>query len=183
MVGILGLEPRNPEGADLQSAAVAAVPYPQMPFSSTLEVIVCAVPCGLTYAESLVKLLYYLVSGKILRLNKNLVNVIHPTGRILSNFFHNSKRFSRHDSIRFFGHSFKRVSGHNSTDFLVTTPSEFLATTPSGFLARRIRTFAIICESNTRYITNALKFARKKPGNAWLKIQVVPPPGFEPGTY
>ena len=39
VVGILGLEPRNPEGADLQSAAVAAVPYPQMPFSSTLEVI------------------------------------------------------------------------------------------------------------------------------------------------
>ena len=43
VVGILGLEPRNPEGADLQSAAVAAVPYPQMPFSSTLEAIVYAV--------------------------------------------------------------------------------------------------------------------------------------------
>ena len=28
MVGMLGLEPRNPEGADLQSAAVAAVPHP-----------------------------------------------------------------------------------------------------------------------------------------------------------
>ena len=28
MVGIPGLEPGNPEGADLQSAAVAAVPYP-----------------------------------------------------------------------------------------------------------------------------------------------------------
>ena len=43
VVGILGLEPRNPEGADLQSAAVAAVPYPRMPFSSTLEAIVYAV--------------------------------------------------------------------------------------------------------------------------------------------
>ena len=159
MVGILGLEPRNPEGADLQSAAVAAVPYPQMPFSSTLEVNLYAVPCGLTYAESLIELLYYLVSGKILRLNKNLVNVIHPTGRILSNFFHNSKRFSRHDSMRFF------------------------ATTPSEFLARRIRTFTVVYRSHARYATNALKFARKKPGNAWLKIQVVPPPGFEPGTY
>ena len=167
MVGILGLEPRNPEGADLQSAAVAAVPYPRMPFSSTLEVIVCAVPCDLTHAKSLVELLYYLVSGKILRLNKNLVNVIHPTGRILSNFFHNFKRFSRHDSMRFSSHNSKRV----------------LVTTLSGFLARRIRAFTVVCESNTRYVANALKFARKKPGNAWLKIQVVPPPGFEPGTY
>ncbi len=42
-LGMLGLEPRNPEGADLQSAAVAAVPYPRMPFSSTLEAIVYAV--------------------------------------------------------------------------------------------------------------------------------------------
>ena len=136
MVGILGLEPRNPEGADLQSAAVAAVPYPRMPFSSTLEAIVYAVPCGLTYAESLVELLYYLVSGKILRLNKNLVNVIHPTGRILSNFFYNSKRFSRHDSMWFL---VATPSG-----FLVTTPSGFLATTSSGFLARRIWAFTVV---------------------------------------
>ena len=33
MVGMLGLEPRNPEGADLQSAAVAAVPHPHSVFS------------------------------------------------------------------------------------------------------------------------------------------------------
>ena len=32
MVGMLGLEPRNPEGADLQSAAVAAVPHPHSVF-------------------------------------------------------------------------------------------------------------------------------------------------------
>ena len=32
MVGMLGLEPRNPEGADLQSAAVAAVPHPHTVF-------------------------------------------------------------------------------------------------------------------------------------------------------
>ena len=35
MVGMPGLEPGNPEGADLQSAAVAAVPHPHFPFSST----------------------------------------------------------------------------------------------------------------------------------------------------
>lgn len=35
MVGMHGLEPWNPEGADLQSAAVAAVPHPHIPFSST----------------------------------------------------------------------------------------------------------------------------------------------------
>ena len=34
-------------------------------------------------------------------MNKNLVNVIHPTGRILSNFFHNYKRFSRHNPTGF----------------------------------------------------------------------------------
>lgn len=174
MVGILGLEPRNPEGADLQSAAVAAVPYPQMPFSSTLKVIVCAVPCGLTHAGSLVELPYYLVSGKILRLNKNLVNVIHPTGRILSNFSTIPSDFLNTIPCGFY-HNFKRVSRHNSTGFLVTTPNEFLA--------RRIQAFTVVYRSHTQNATNALKFARKKPGNAWLKIQVVPPPGFEPGTY
>ena len=182
MVGILGLEPRNPEGADLQSAAVAAVPYPQMPFSSTLKVIVCAVPCGLTHAGSLVELPYYLVSGKILRLNKNLVNVIHPTGRILSNFSTIPSIFLDMIPCCFlpqlqagFSSQLHRFSRHNSTDFLVTTPS--------GFLARRIRVFTVVYRSHTRNATNALKFARKKPGNTWLKIQVVPPPGFEPGTY
>ena len=34
MVGMLGLEPRNPEGADLQSAAVAAVPHPHFRFQA-----------------------------------------------------------------------------------------------------------------------------------------------------
>ena len=145
-----------------------------MPFSSTLEVIVCAVPCDLTHAGSLVELLYYLVSGKILRLNKNLVNVIHPTGRILSNF----------STI--------------PSDFLDTIPCGFLPQLQAGFWPQLHRfsrhnskrvscqthtAFTVICESNTRNATNALKFARKKPGNAWLKIQVVPPPGFEPGTY
>ena len=32
MVGMPGLEPGNPEGADLQSAAVAAVPHPHSVF-------------------------------------------------------------------------------------------------------------------------------------------------------
>ena len=32
MVGMIGLEPMNPEGADLQSAAVAAVPHPHAVF-------------------------------------------------------------------------------------------------------------------------------------------------------
>ena len=84
-----------------------------------------------------------------------------------------------------------RFAATTSSEFLVTTPSGFLVTTPSGFLAttpgeflaRRIRAFTVVYRSHTRYATNALKFARKKPGNAWLKIQVVPPPGFEPGTY
>ena len=34
---MLGLEPRNPEGADLQSAAVAAVPHPQLPYSCLMR--------------------------------------------------------------------------------------------------------------------------------------------------
>ena len=37
MVGMLGLEPRNPEGADLQSAAVAAVPHPHSVFKHLWE--------------------------------------------------------------------------------------------------------------------------------------------------
>ena len=36
---MLGLEPRNPEGADLQSAAVAAVPHPQLPYSCLMRSI------------------------------------------------------------------------------------------------------------------------------------------------
>ena len=39
MVGMLGLEPRNPEGADLQSAAVAAVPHPHTVFKPLREVV------------------------------------------------------------------------------------------------------------------------------------------------
>ena len=34
MVGMPGLEPGNPEGADLQSAAVAAVPHPHFRFQA-----------------------------------------------------------------------------------------------------------------------------------------------------
>ena len=45
-------------------------------------------------------------------MNKNLVNVIHPSGRILSNFFHNSKRFSRQISRQIF------VSAHDRLQWL-----------------------------------------------------------------
>ena len=63
MVGIPGLEPGNPEGADLQSAAVAAVPYPHSRFQAAR----LGVP---------------LQAGEILRLDKPIVNVIHAAGRI-----------------------------------------------------------------------------------------------------
>ena len=42
MVGMPGLEPGNPEGADLQSAAVAAVPHPLMPLSIIFAGLVLA---------------------------------------------------------------------------------------------------------------------------------------------
>ena len=65
MVGMLGLEPRNPEGADLQSAAVAAVPHPHFPFSSHYEE-----PRPFTAQE-------------ILQGEGVLVNEIHLSGRLL----------------------------------------------------------------------------------------------------
>ena len=66
MVGMLGLEPRNPEGADLQSAAVAAVPHPHSVIKNSLRT---NVPCK---------------REKIVRLGQILVNVYHVSGRILS---------------------------------------------------------------------------------------------------
>ena len=63
MVGMPGLEPGNPEGADLQSAAVAAVPHP----------------------HSVFKLLWKgrpFQAEEILRRGKLIVNVYHATGRI-----------------------------------------------------------------------------------------------------
>ena len=45
-------------------------------------------------------------------MNKNLVNVIHPPGRILSIFFHNSKRFYRQISWQIF------VSTHDRLQWL-----------------------------------------------------------------
>ena len=63
MVGMPGLEPGNPEGADLQSAAVAAVPHPHSVFKPPAR------GCPLQAKENI-------------RPYKNLVNLFHPAGRI-----------------------------------------------------------------------------------------------------
>lgn len=64
MVGMPGLEPGNPEGADLQSAAVAAVPHPHFSVFKHLSAFV------LRQADRIVRRLY------------QLVNALHPPGRI-----------------------------------------------------------------------------------------------------
>ena len=68
MVGMPGLEPGNPEGADLQSAAVAAVPHPHSVIKNSPG---NNVPCK---------------RFEILRLVQILVNVYPVSGRIHSSF-------------------------------------------------------------------------------------------------
>ena len=75
MVGMPGLEPGNPEGADLQSAAVAAVPHPHSVIKNSLG---NNIPCK---------------RFEILRLVQILVNVYPVSGRIHS-------LFSAHPQLR-----------------------------------------------------------------------------------
>ena len=70
MVGMPGLEPGNPEGADLQSAAVAAVPHPHFRFQALVG----------RFARSF--LLLCRQAERILPSLQKLVNALHPPGRI-----------------------------------------------------------------------------------------------------
>ena len=66
-----GLEPGNPEGADLQSAAVAAVPHPHSNFQAA-------------------RLGYPLQAEVILRRQKSVVNGIYPNPRTRAYLTHDS---------------------------------------------------------------------------------------------
>ena len=71
MVGMLGLEPRNPEGADLQSAAVAAVPHPHFNYQAT--------PHGnRTNGLSPLEFRLFHASGEILRRRARSCQMIPP---------------------------------------------------------------------------------------------------------
>ena len=67
MVGMPGLEPGNPEGADLQSAAVAAVPHPHSVFKHSSVAFFLFAPVK---------------RERILPCKTTLVNVLLPAGRI-----------------------------------------------------------------------------------------------------
>ena len=90
--------------------------------------------------------------------------------------------FSCHKPMRFSGHNFKRISCQTDMGFRVGLKWR-LFTLMAICLHDFFRHTYIYMNYYPSGSSSVPKFARKKPGNAWLKIQVVPPPGFEPGTY